>query len=224
MRILLAEDERSLCRALTVLLARNHYTVDAVNDGDAALEYLQGGGYDAVILDWMMPGKDGIQVLRALRERGDRVPVLLLTARSDIDDKVLGLDAGANDYLTKPFSTRELLARLRAMTRAQGAGGDSALRLGNLSLDRAAFTLAAPGGQVRLAGKEYQLMELFLANPGQVWPAERLLERAWGYDAGADVRTVWVYISYLRKKLATLHANVQIRATRGGRVFPGVVR
>lgn len=215
MRILLAEDERSLSRALTVLLEKSNYAVDPVYDGAEALEYLASGNYDAVILDVMMPRLDGFQVLQQLRSGGSTVPVLMLTARSEVDDKVLGLDSGANDYLTKPFSTRELLARLRAITRTQTAQADSCLHFGNITLNQAACTLSGPGGSCRLSGKEYQLMELLLRNPGQLLSAERLLERVWGFNTEAESNVVWVYLSYLRKKLTTLGANIQIKAVRG---------
>ena len=214
MRLLLAEDERSLSRALVALLESSHYAVDAVYDGEEALAYLDSGNYDGVILDIMMPKVDGLTVLRTLRSRGDGVPVLLLTARSEIDDKVEGLDAGANDYLTKPFSTRELLARIRAITRSRTAQSTSLLQMGNLTLDRATFELSSPSGRFRLANKEFQMLEMLLSNPRQIISAERFLERIWGYDSDIDRSVVWVYISYLRKKLAALHADVQIKAVR----------
>ena len=214
MRLLLAEDERSLSRALVALLEKNSYSVDAASDGAEALELLAAGEYDAVILDLMMPKTDGMTVLRMLRARGSRVPVLVLTARSEVEDKVRGLDAGANDYLTKPFATAELLARLRAMTRSRAAQADGRLALGNITLDRATFELSGPGGSCRLANKEYQMMELLLYNPGQVIPTERFLERIWGYDTDVEVNVVWVCLSYLRKKLTALQANVRIRAMR----------
>ena len=215
MRLLLAEDERSLSRALTALLERNHYAVDAVYDGQETLEWLQAGNYDALILDIMMPKLDGLEVLRRLRAQGSRLPVLLLTARSEVEDKVLGLDTGANDYLTKPFSTAELLARIRAMTRVQTPQADSVLRFGNVSLDQASFVLSSPAGSYRLANKEFQMMEMLLRHPRQRIPTERFLESVWGYDTSAEVNVVWVYISYLRKKLAALQATVEIRAVRG---------
>ena len=214
MRILLAEDERSLSRAVIALLEKNNYSADAVYDGEEALEYLAAENYDAVILDIMMPGMDGLTVLRKLRERGSRIPVLLLTARSEVEDKVLGLDTGANDYPTKPFATAELLARLRAMTRSQTAQTDSRLSFGNITLDQATFELSSPSGSFRLANKEYQMIELLLRNPGQLIPTERFLEKIWGYDSDVELSVVWVYISYLRKKLAALDADIQIRATR----------
>ena len=214
MRILLAEDERSLSRAVVALLEKNNYSADAVYDGAEALEYLAAENYDAVILDIMMPKMDGLTVLRKLRERGSHVPVLMLTAKSEVEDKVAGLDTGANDSLTKPFATAELLARIRAMTRTQAVQRDSRLSFGNVVLDQTTFELSAPGGSFRLANREYQMIELLMRNPRQVIPTERFLEKIWGYDSDVEVNVVWVYISYLRKKLAALHANVQIRATR----------
>lgn len=214
MRILLAEDERSLSRAVIALLEKNNYSADAVYDGAEALEYLAAENYDAVILDIMMPKMDGLTVLRKLRERGSRIPVLLLTAKSEVEDKVLGLDTGANDYLTKPFATAELLARIQAITRTQTAQADSRLSFGNVVLDQATFELSAPGGSFRLANKEYQMIELLMRNPRQIIPTERFLEKIWGYDSDVEVNVVWVYISYLRKKLTAMHANIQIKATR----------
>ena len=214
MRILLAEDERSLSRAVVALLEKNNYSADAVYDGAEALEYLAAENYDAVILDIMMPKMDGLTVLRKLRERGSHVPVLMLTAKSEVEDKVAGLDTGTNDYLTKPFATAELLARIRAMTRTQAVQTDGRLSFGNVVLDQTTFELSAPGGSFRLANREYQMIELLMRNPRQVIPTERFLEKIWGYDSDVEVNVVWVYISYLRKKLAALHANVQIRATR----------
>lgn len=214
MRLLLAEDEQALSKALTAILERNNYSVDAVFDGQAALEYLESDNYDGVILDIMMPKKDGITVLRELRSRGSRVPVLLLTAKSEIDDKVLGLDAGANDYLTKPFHSRELLARIRAMTRTQTVQPDAVFQLGNITLNRATFVLSSPTGSFRLSNKEFQMMELLMANPRSLISSERFLEKIWGYDSETEINVVWVYISYLRKKLTALHANIQIKAMR----------
>ena len=214
MRILLAEDERSLSRAVAALLERSNYAVDAVYDGVEALEFLAAGNYDALILDMMMPRLDGLSVLKRIREAGNPIPVLILTAKSEIDDKVAGLDAGANDYLTKPFSTRELLARLRAITRTHMNQVSSKLSFGNVTLDQASFELSAPGGSYRLANKEYQMMELLMMNPGQTISTERFLEKIWGYNTEAEINVVWVYISYLRKKLSALNANVRICASR----------
>ena len=214
MRILLAEDECSLSRAIVALLERNNYSADAVFDGQEALAYLEAGNYDALILDIMMPKMDGLTVLRLLRERGDPIPVLMLTAKSEVDDKVLGLDMGANDYLTKPFSTQELMARIRAMTRSRNGQLSSRLTFGNVTLDQTTFELSSPTGSFRLANKEYQMMEILMRNPRQLISTERFLERIWGYDSDVELNVVWVYISYLRKKLAALRADIQIRATR----------
>ncbi len=214
MKLLLAEDEKDLSRALLAILTRSNYSADAVYNGADALEYLESTHYDALILDIMMPKIDGLTVLRKLRAQGNPIPVLLLTAKSEIDDKVAGLDAGANDYLTKPFAVKELLARIRAMTRSQNHAVDSALKVGNLRLDLATFELSSPFGSFRLANKEFQMMELMMANPKNLIPTERFLEKIWGYDSNAELNVVWVYISYLRKKLTSLQANVQIKASR----------
>ena len=214
MRLLLAEDELSLSRAITTILRKNNYEVDAVYDGQAALDYLACNNYDGAILDIMMPVLDGLSVLKQLRAGGNNIPVLILTAKSEVDDKVIGLDAGANDYLTKPFAARELLARIRAMTRAQSAQNTSEMRMGNIRLNRATFELSSPTDSFRLAGKEFQMMELLLSNPRHLISTERFMERIWGQDSDADIHVVWVYISYLRKKLAALNANIQIKATR----------
>ena len=214
MRLLLAEDERALSKALTAILERNNYSVDPVYDGQAALEYLAGDNYDGVILDIMMPKVDGITVLKEIRRKGNMIPVLLLTAKAEIDDKVTGLDSGANDYLTKPFNSRELLARIRAMTRPQTAQINSQLQMGNVTLDRATFELSTPTGSFRLANKEFQMLELLMSNPHHLISSERFMEKIWGYDSEAEINVVWVYISYLRKKLSALHANIQIKATR----------
>ena len=214
MRLLLAEDEAALSKALKAILERNNYSVDVVGDGQAALESLESDNYDGAILDIMMPKADGITVLRELRARGSLLPVLLLTAKSEVDDKALGLDAGANDYLTKPFNSRELLARIRAMTRTQAAQASSRLQVGNVTLDRAAFELSTPSGSYRLANREFQMMEMLMSNPKTLISSERFMEKIWGYDSEAEINVVWVYLSYLRKKLAALHANIRIRAVR----------
>ncbi len=214
MRLLLAEDEKALSRALTTILERNNYSVDAAYDGQEALEYLEADNYDGVILDIMMPKIDGITVLRELRKKGNLIPVLLLTAKSEVDDKVIGLDAGANDYLTKPFNSRELLARIRAMTRTQAVQVNSQLKIGNVILDRATYELSTPSGSYRLANKEFQMMEMLMSNPKNLISSERFMEKIWGYDSEAEINVVWVYISYLRKKLTALHADIQIKAMR----------
>ena len=214
MRLLLVEDEKPLSRALKAILERNHYSVDAVYDGRAALDYLEADNYDGVILDIMIPKIDGITVLKTIRSCGNSIPVLLLTAKSEVEDKVLGLDSGANDYLSKPFRAEELLARIRAMTRTQTAQNDSKLQIGNIILDRATFELSTPSGSYNLANKEFQMLELMMLNPNHLISAEKFIENIWGYDSEAEMNVVWVYISYLRKKLAALHANVRIKVTR----------
>lgn len=214
MRLLLAEDERELADALAMILKHNHYSVDVVYNGRDALDYLEGQEYDGAVLDIMMPGMDGLTVLKNIRSAGNGVPVLLLTAKSGVDDRVEGLDGGANDYLTKPFDTRELLARIRAMTRRQAAEVDNLLRCGNLTLDKSTFEIAAPGGKLRLGNKEFQMLEMLMANPGQVLGVERFMERVWGYGSDTEASVVWVNISYLRKKLLSVGADVQIKAVR----------
>mgnify|MGYP004453063703 CR=1 FL=1 len=214
MRLLLAEDERSLSRAVVTLLEKSHYSVDAVYDGESALDYAETGNYDGIVLDIMMPKLDGIEVLRRLRKQGNRTPLLLLTAKAEVEDKVRGLDSGANDYLTKPFAVQELLARIRAMTR-QSAALDNVLTCGNISLDCTAFTLSGPGGSYHLAGKEFQMMEMLMRHPKQPISSEQFMERIWGYDSDAELNVVWVYLSYLRKKLTALRADIGIKAVRG---------
>lgn len=213
MRILIAEDELPLAKALLRILEKSNYSADAVFNGEDALQYLEAGNYDALILDLMMPKIDGITVLQTLRARGITIPVLILTAKSEIDDKVLGLDSGANYYLTKPFDMKELLAALRVITRGS-RDTDSTLSFGNVTLDRATFTLSSAAGRFRLANKEFQLMEFFLSNPTRVLSTERLLEKIWGYDSDTEINVVWVYISYLRKKLSALGGNIEIRSHR----------
>jgi len=213
MRILLAEDERPLARAILKIFEKNNYSADAVYNGKDALLYLSTENYDVAVLDIMMPEMDGIEVLKRIREQGNCIPILMLTAKAEIDDKVLGLDSGANDYLTKPFDTKELLARIRAITR-RTAATDSKLHLGNITLDRATFELSSPHGSYRLANKEFQMLEMLISNPRCLISTEKLMEKIWGYNSDAEINVVWVYVSYLRKKLIALNANVQIRAQR----------
>ena len=213
MRILYAEDEVALARAVAKILEKNNYTVDVVHNGLDALDYLQNGNYDIAILDIMMPKMDGITLLRRLRTTGITIPIIMLTAKAEIDDKVLGLDSGAHDYLTKPFDTKELLARIRVLTRGQRPV-DSTIQFGNISLDRTTFALSSASGSFRLANKEFQMMEILMSNPKILVSSEQFMEKIWGYDANAEINVVWVYISYLRKKLNALQANIQIRSSR----------
>lgn len=215
MRLLLAEDEEDLSKALVAVLKYNNYSVDAVYDGEEALSYIEAGNYDGVILDIMMPKLDGISVLKKVRANGNSIPILLLTAKAEIDDKVEGLDSGADDYLTKPFSMKELLARIRVMTRRQSETTDSILRYGNISLNRATYILSCGEKEIRLSNKEYQMLEMLLANPGQVISTEQFMEKIWGFDSDAELNVVWVNISYIRKKLASIGASVLIKAIRG---------
>lgn len=215
MRLLLAEDEEELSRALVTVLKHNHYSVDAVYNGQDAIDYLETGVYDGAILDIMMPKADGITVLRKIRSAGISIPVLLLTAKAEIDDRVTGLDAGADDYLTKPFAMKELLARIRAMTRRRSDTTDNLLSFGNITLDRALYQLSGPKASFRLSGKEFQMLEMLMINPGQVISVEQFMEKIWGFDSETENNVVWVYISYLRKKLSSLEADIVIKATRG---------
>lgn len=215
MRILLAEDEVSLSKALKVILERNNYSVDQVYDGEEALSFLSADNYDCLILDLMMPKVDGITVLKTMRKEGNMLPVIILTAKSEVDDKVLGLDSGANDYLTKPFNSRELLARIRAITRSkENNEGDSILKMGNTVLMRDTFILKTDSGETRLQSKEFQILELLMQNKNKLISTERLMEKIWGFDSEAEINVVWVYISNLRKKLVSLDSNVEIKATR----------
>ena len=215
MKLLFAEDDRDLCRAVEALLKHAGYTVDTVNDGRDALDYAAGGDYDGIVLDWMMPGLDGVQVLKALRGRGVATPCLMLTARDAVEDRVAGLDAGADDYLPKPFAASELLARVRAMLRRREAFAPDVLRCGDLELDRAEMELRRGDRSVRLTNKAFQLMELMMERPGTVHSVDRIMERIWGWDSESESSVVWVHISQLRKRLNELGSRVEIRATRG---------
>lgn len=215
MRLLLAEDEKLLSEALVEMLTHNNYSVDAVYDGQDAIDYLLTGEYDAAVLDIMMPKKDGITVVKELRAAGLKTPVLMLTAKAQIEDRVEGLDSGADDYLTKPFAMPELMARIRAITRRQPELTDTSLEFEDLILKRADYSLSGPSGEIRLANKEYQIMEMLMTNSGQVIPTEKFMEKVWGYDSEAEINVVWVNISGLRKKISELGAHVQIKAARG---------
>lgn len=213
MRILLAEDERSLAKALVKIFEKNNYSADAVHNGEDALLYLESGNYDVAVLDVMMPKTDGITALKKLRASKNQIPVLLLTAKSETDDKVLGLDSGANYYLTKPFDTKELLAAIRAITRTQSEI-DTKLSFGNTTLDRSTFELASPFGSFKLANKEFQMMEILISNPRRIISSEQFMEKIWGFEAEAEINVVWAYISYLRKKLLALKSDITIKSSR----------
>ena len=213
MRILLAEDERALAKAMMKIFVKNNCTADAVYNGEDALTYLELGSYDCLVLDVMLPVLDGIEVLKRLRASGNQIPVLILTALSEVDDKVRGLDAGANYYLTKPFDSAELMAALRAITRSTGTLS-AVITYGNVSLDRASYELSAPGGTFRLANKEFQMMEMLMSNPTHLISTERFMEKIWGYNSDAEISVVWAYVSYLRKKLTKIGADITIKASR----------
>lgn len=213
MRILLAEDEKLLSRAIVKVFEKNNYSVDAVFNGKDALTYIEFGNYDCVVLDIMMPIMDGIEVIKNIRSKGNNIPILVLSAKSEISDKILGLDSGANYYLTKPFDTRELLAAIRAITRTQIVT-DTKIQFGDLTLDRATYELSTATDTIRLANKEFQMMETFFNNPNHIISTEKFMTKIWGFESEAEINIVWVYISYLRKKLSALNSNVKIVAHR----------
>ena len=214
MRILLAEDEPELNRALVALFTKNNYSVDAVFDGEEAIAYLTEGDYDCAVLDVMMPKKDGITVLKTVRKAGKTLPILILTAKSEIDDRILGLDSGADDYLTKPFAVKELLARVRAITRRLTVAEDASLSYGNCKLSRSTYILTSEKGEIRLANKEFQMLEMLMSAPSQVISSEQFMEKIWGFDSDSDIGVVWVYVAYLRKKLASIGADIGIKSLR----------
>lgn len=215
MRILFADDDRDLCRAVKALLEHSGYAVDTVQNGLDAAEYAEGGDYDGLILDWMMPGLSGIEALKRIRSRGVATPCLMLTARDAVEDRVAGLDAGADDYLPKPFATSELLARVRAMLRRRADYAPDVVRFGDLELDRAELSLRRGDRSVRLTNKAFQLMEMLMEHPRFVHKLDQIMERVWGWDSEAESSVVWVNISLLRRKLAELGSNVEIQVTRG---------
>lgn len=214
MRLLLAEDEKDLSNALCAILAHNNYSVDAVYDGVDALSYICSQKYDAAIFDIMMPKMDGITALRKAREAGCSTPVIMLTAKAEIDDRVEGLDSGADDYLPKPFSTKELLARIRALTRRKDEVTGNELKAGNLTLDRLSYSLYTESGRFKLANKEFQMMEMLMSRQGMMISTEEFMEKIWGWDSDAEINVVWVYLSYLRRKLAALDSTAVIKVSR----------
>lgn len=215
MRLLIAEDDKDIVKALTALFEHNHYSVDAVFNGNDAYDYATEGAYDGIILDIMMPGMDGLEVLKKLRSLGLKTPVLLLTAKGEIEDRVNGLDAGADDYLPKPFAASELLARVRAMLRRKENYQNDTLEFEGLSLDLSTFELDFGPQSIRLVSREFQMLQLLMQSPGVVISTEQFMERIWGWDSDVEVSIVWVYISNLRKKFEKLGAPVNIKAVRG---------
>jgi DNA-binding response OmpR family regulator len=215
MRLLIAEDEVDLAEALAAFLEKNQFTVDVVHNGEDAYDYATSGDYDALILDIMMPKLDGIQVLQRLRQDGCSTPIMLLTAKGEREDRIAGFNAGADDYLPKPFYTDELLSRLRAILRRSGEIHSNLLTFGDLIMDCGSGELRCGTSSERLSGREYQVMELFLRSPKVILSAERVMERVWGWDSRAEINVVWVHISNLRKKLKAIGSTVTIRASRG---------
>ena len=215
MRILFAEDDLDLSRAVKALLERSGYAVDAVCDGGDAVDYALSGAYDGMIFDWMMPVKSGVQALEELRADGIRTPCLILTARDAVEDRVEGLDAGADDYLPKPFNAQELLARVRAMLRRRDSFVPDIVAFGDLKLDKSLCELSCAEKKLRLTGKTYKLMELFMENPHVLFSVNQLMERVWGWDAEAEINVVWVNISQLRKRLVELGSKAEIQVHRG---------
>ena len=215
MRLLIAEDEPDLAEALAAFLEKNQFSVDTVGDGLSAYEYGVYGAYDAIILDIMMPRLNGVEVLRRLREEGIHTPVMMLTAKGQKDDRITGFNAGADDYLPKPFEPDELICRVRAMLRRGGEYQPTVLTVGDLSLDAGSGMLRCGAEGVRLSGREFQVMELFMRHPKIVFSADRIMESVWGWDSDAEINVVWVHISNLRKKLKAIGSGVAIRANRG---------
>ena len=215
MRLLIAEDELDLAEVLTVFFERNHFAVDTVHNGADACEYGLTGAYDAIILDVMMPKMDGFAVLKKLRAEGVTTPIMMLTARGEKDDRITGFNAGADDYLPKPFDPDELISRVRAMLRRSDAYHPTVLAFGDLTLDPATGQLTCGKNTIRLAGREFQIMELFMRNPGQVFSAERIMEKVWGWDNEAEINVVWVNISNLRKKIKSIGSAAALSANRG---------
>ncbi len=213
MRLLIAEDEAPLARVLKKLLEKSRFTVDVVGDGAQALAYLASGAYDAAILDVMMPKLDGVEVVRSLRAQNNPVPVLMLTAKAELDDRVTGLESGADYYLTKPFEAAELVAALHAITRSH-AEVDGRLAKEGVTLDRTTFRLSGPEGSLELPNKEFQVLEYLMAHPGRIVSADQLRDRLWDASSAPDISVVWAYISYLRKKLALVGAPFTIKSSR----------
>ena len=215
MRILLVEDEKNLSQAIEYILKKNKYIVDAVFNGEDGLDYALSNIYDLIILDIMMPKLDGIQVLKSIRKEKISTPVLFLTAKSTLEDKVIGLDTGADDYLTKPFEIDELLARIRAMLRRKGELLEDNITFKDIKLNNSNYTLYCDKNSVQLPLKEFNIMKIFINNPQNVITKEYLIEKVWGFDSDTDYNNVEVYISFLRKKLLTIGSKVEIKTARG---------
>ena len=215
MRILIAEDEVATAKALKLLMEKSKYSVDIVHNGTDAWDYISVGSYEVIVLDIMMPGMSGLEVVTKMRENGIKTPVLMLTAKGEIEDRVTGLEAGADDYLPKPFATSELIARVKALGRRSENYSDSVKKVGNLTLDSNRYEMRAGDKSVSLTNKEYQLMELFIMHPGYVFSTEHLMDKIWGFETESDINVVWTHIGFVRKKLRTIEADVEIKTIRG---------
>lgn len=215
MRVLIAEDEISTAKALKILLEKARYSVDIVHDGLQAWEYVSLSTYDVVVLDIMMPGLSGLEVLDKIRKNHITVPVMLLTAKSEIEDRVAGLEAGADDYLPKPFATSEFIARVKALGRRSDYYTDLENKVGNLTLDSNRYRVYTDKSSAELTNKEFQLLELFVMHPGFVFSTEHLMEKIWGLDSNSNIDVVWTHIGFVRKKLRNINSNVEIKTIRG---------
>lgn len=215
MRILIAEDEVELAKGLKFLLEKNKFSVDIVHNGIEALDFFHSAEYDAIVLDIMMPGMDGLAVLTNIRREKSAVPIMMLTAKGEIEDRVAGLEAGANDYLPKPFASREFIARVKALVRRNAGYSDSILSFGKVKLDCNCYELSCGVESIRLNNKEFQLAELFFGHPHYVFSTDYLMDKVWGQDSDAGMDVVWTYIGFVRKKLKALHADVEIKTVRG---------
>ena len=215
MRLLLVEDEKRMAQALCELLRLEKYDVDHYADGEEGLYAAESGLYDVIILDVMLPGKNGFEIAKEVRESGIKTPILMLTAKSDVDDKVEGLDRGADDYLTKPFMTKELLARLRALVRRTSNSSDGTLSFGDITLNTNSSSLICSDNSVRLSEKEFHILEYLILNQGQILTREQIVTKIWGYESNAEYNNVEVYMSFVRKKLSFIKAKTEIKAVRG---------
>ena len=215
MRVLIAEDEVSTAKALKVLLEKSKFSVDIVHNGLDAWSYIETGSYEVIVLDIMMPGMNGIEVLTRMRKAGNKTPVMMLTAKAEVEDRVAGLEAGADDYLPKPFATTELIARVKALGRRSEAYSDAVKKAGNLILDANRYEMRVGDNSVKLTNKEYQLMELFILHPGYVFSTEHLMDKIWGLDSESEIDVVWTHIGFVRKKLRSIDADVEIKTVRG---------
>ena len=223
MRILLAEDEVALAKALATIFSRNNYSIDVAYDGEEAFDYIQSGIYDLAIFDVMMPKMDGITLLKKVRECKNNLPIIMLTAKDEVEDIELGLDSGADDYLTKPFAVKELLARVRALSRRIESKNilSNELTFCDLKLSLTDFTLSSEKGSFRLTNKEFQMLQMLMSAPNNVISSEKFMEKIWGYDSDTEIGVIWVYVSYLRKKIASLSTEVEIKAMRNSGYYLG---